>query len=97
VSARASRAELNAKAAGAKNLLDEKELVKDVSEGRVDLDALKEDELPAALKPLLKSERTQVILEHDEKRGEVQGKIQALSEQRQAYIAKKVKKNYGRA
>jgi hypothetical protein len=92
VSARASRAELNAKAAGARNLLGEKELVKDVSEGRVDLDALKEDELPAALKPLPKSERAKVILEHNEKRREVQGKIQALSERRQAYIAEEVRK-----
>jgi hypothetical protein len=67
---------LNAKEAGARNLLGEKELVKDVSEGRVDLGALKEDELPAALKPLPKSERAKVIRENEEKRREVQGKIQ---------------------
>jgi hypothetical protein len=67
---------LNAKEAGARNLLGEKELVKDVSEGRVDLGALKEDELPAALKPLPKSERAKVIRENGEKRREVQGKIQ---------------------
>ncbi|MGH8566613.1 MAG: vWA domain-containing protein [Gammaproteobacteria bacterium] len=91
-SALASRAELNAKEAGARNLLGEKELVKDVSEGRVDLGALKEDELPAALKPLPRSERAKVVRESEDRRRQVQGKIQELSERRQAYIAEEVNK-----
>jgi hypothetical protein len=70
----------------------EKELVKDVSEGRVDLGALKEDELPAALKPLPKSERARSFARMKRNAGRSRARSRKLSERRQAYIAEEVKK-----
>jgi Mg-chelatase subunit ChlD len=91
-SALAGRAELNAKEAGSANLLGEKELIRDVAEGRVDLDALKEEDLPEPLKALSKPERAKRVGEHEEKRRALRARIGALSERRQAHIAEEVKK-----
>lgn len=66
--------------------------MKDVSEGRVDLDALQEDELPAELKPLPRAERAEVVRRNDKERRHIQGKIRELSGRRQAYIAEELKK-----
>ncbi|MGH8583142.1 MAG: vWA domain-containing protein [Gammaproteobacteria bacterium] len=88
----ASRAELNAKAAGADNLLGDKELVRDVKEGRVDLAALEEDQLPAPLKALPKRERARHLEEQAKKREGLQARLRDLSERRQRHIAVEVEK-----
>ncbi len=97
MSAKASRAELNAKAAGARNLLGDKELVQDIAEGKLSLDAVKEDELPDPLKSVSKEERAKLVADQATKRRTIQEQIQSLSDKRQSFITAEVSKNTDRS
>jgi hypothetical protein len=95
-SAVAKRTIFNAGKAGSKNFLGSQELVDDVAEGRVDLNAIKEDELPAELQRLSPPERKAYVAARSAKRTALQTRIEDLAAKRQTYIEEKVKQEAGK-
>lgn len=91
-SAVAKRTIFNSSKAGAKNFLGTRELVDDVASGRVQLDAIKAEELPAELKPMKKSERQAHVAAQAARRKALQQQIEVLAGKRQRYIEEKVKR-----
>jgi Mg-chelatase subunit ChlD len=87
---RARRAAFNASASGSANLFGENELVDDIEHGRVDLNAISRDELPAPLQALDADQRQAVVAGLIEKREELQKRIQDLGGRRDAYLAEQV-------
>jgi len=86
----AKRTVFNSLASGAKNFLGDQELVDDVASGKVKLEALKEEELPEALKPLRPAERQAMVDARRKTRAKLQEEIGKLAQERQDFIAKKV-------
>jgi uncharacterized protein YegL len=95
VTAKARRAAFNATASGESNLLGEKELVEDVSSGRVDLDAIAPEELPAPIKALPAAEQKAMIAETAERRETLKRQMKDLAGQRDAYLRDKVDESGG--
>jgi hypothetical protein len=91
-SAVAKRTIFNSSKAGAKNFLGTQELVDDVASGRVQLDAIKEEELPDELKPMKQSERQAHVAAQGARRKALQQQIEDLAGKRQRYIEEKVKR-----
>jgi Mg-chelatase subunit ChlD len=90
VAARARRGVFNASASGLTNLLGENELVDAVASGRVDLAAVPASELPEPIRDLAPAEQQAAIDDLLEKRGALQGRIEALAGQRSQFIADEV-------
>src|SRR5690606_38772937 len=88
--ARAMRGVFDASASGAVNLAGEQDLVHDVVSGRVELEALPDAELPPALATLSKDEQRRLVEETAAQREALQQEINALAEQRDAYIAERL-------
>jgi len=86
----ARRATFNATASGESNFLGESELVDAISSGRVELDDIDRDDMPASLKAYAPVEQMAVITRMAEQRMEIKRDIQQLSESRNAYIVEKV-------
>lgn len=86
VAARARRGAFNVSAAGASNLVGERELVDDFASGRVDLAALPPAELPAAVAVLPPDAQRELLAATAEKREELKRQIAALAAERDAYI-----------
>ncbi len=92
---RARRAAFNASRSGERNFLGKKELVDAVAAGRVDLDTMAEDELPASLQAVAPAKRKSVVNKQVEKRSELKQLIGELVGKRDAYIAEKVEAEGG--
>jgi Mg-chelatase subunit ChlD len=92
-SAVAKRTIFNAKEAGAKNFLGEQELVEDVATGRVAPEKIKKEELPAELRGLSEADLKERISERIKTRKALQGEINQLAKQRQAFIMEKVRED----
>jgi Mg-chelatase subunit ChlD len=90
VAARARRGAFNVSAAGAANLLGERELVDDVASGRVDIAAVPPAELPAAVAALRVDERRALVAKTAQQRDELKREIAELAAQRDAYIETQV-------
>ena len=88
----ARKAEFNSTKSGALNFADESELVAAVSEGRVNLDAIADHELPEQLQSLGKAEQQAMIEERAQRRDALQQEIAVLSKQRSAYVADELSK-----
>ncbi len=95
VESRARRAAFNASKSGTANFLGEGELVDDVSSGRVDLSGIDKDQLPDPLQAMAPEEQAAVISETAERRNELQRQINELTQDRSAYLQKKVKEAGG--
>ena len=93
----ARRGVFNASAAGKKNLLGDNELVDAVASGRVDLDSLDKEALPAALKPLPVEEQRAVIAQVAGERRDLEREVQELARKRDMYITEKVEADGGAA
>jgi hypothetical protein len=93
----ARRAAFNAMASGVKNLFGDNDLVADVAAGRVDLDDVAPEALPAALQPLAPAERQALVADQAKKRDEIQAEIKAIGVRRDAYLAEEVAKTEGAA
>lgn len=91
-SAVAKRTIFNSSKAGARNFLGSQELVDDVVSGRVQLEAVAEEELPAELKAMRPDERQTHIADQGARRQALQQQIEELAGKRQRYIEEKVKK-----
>jgi len=97
VASRARRAVFNTSGSGGANLLGDKELVDDISSGRVDLDAIKPEELPAPMQAMAPAVAKDLIREKAEQRQKLQSEIRALSQQRSDFLKKKVDERGGAA
>ena len=86
----ARRSAYNATAAGKKNFLGESELVDAVSSGRVELDSIAEEDLPASLHAMEPEEQMAEISERAQRRDELREKIEQLSESRNRYIEQEI-------
>jgi len=68
------------------------DLVDALSEGRVNLENVKEDQLPEALQGMRPAERKAYVEQLAQQRKEIQGKIAKLNDARKAYVAQEQKK-----
>ncbi len=92
---RARRATFNATVSGADNFLGEKELVNDIVTGRVELDTIRQDNLPPAVRALAPQEQKALIKKTATERKKLQDEIRSLTEQRSSYLKEKVKDQGG--
>ena len=95
VATQARRGAFNASASGEANLLGNKELVDDISSGRVDLQALPQAALPEPLRALAPGEQAAKVEQLDKARREVRQRMVELSKKRDAYLKDKVEKQGG--
>jgi len=86
----ARRDTFNATASGKANLLGERELVDAISSGRVELDEIERENLPASLQAMAPAEQMEIISEQAKRRDELQQQIRQLSESRSSFIKEKV-------
>jgi len=91
----ARRDTFNATASGKANLLGERELVDAISSGRVELDEIEQENLPASLQAMAPAEQMAVIGEQAKRRDELQQQIRQLSESRSSYIKQKIEAEGG--
>ena len=96
ISARARRGVFNSSVAGRTNAIGDNELVDAVVNGEVDLDDIDTEALPAALKPMARAEQKVYIAEVAAERADINRQIRSLSEDRSAYLAKKVEEEGGK-
>jgi Mg-chelatase subunit ChlD len=90
LASRARRATFNATDSGADNLLGEGELVEDISSGRVDLDSLEPEALPAPMQAMSPQEQKALIGRTAERRTALKKEIDQLAKQRARYLRDKV-------
>ena len=90
VGTRARRGVFNAAVGGRANLLGENELVDAVARGEVELDEIKPEALPEALKPMAPAEQQAYVARLANERSDLKRQIQELSADRDGYLAKKV-------
>jgi hypothetical protein len=86
----ARRDTFNATVSGKANLLGESELVDAISSGRVELDEIEEENLPASLQAMAPEEQMEVITEQAKLRGLLQQEIRELSASRSDFIKQKI-------
>jgi len=86
----ARRDTFNATASGKANLLGESELVDAITSGRVALDAIEEENLPASLQAMAPEEQMEVITEQAQRRDQLKQEIRKLSASRSNFIKEKV-------
>jgi hypothetical protein len=91
VASRARRATFNVSKSGAANLLGEGELVEDVINGRVELDELAPQALPAPLQAMSPQEQKVLIGKTSERRADLKKEINELAQQRARFLRDKVK------
>lgn len=87
VAALARRGAFNLSASGDTNLYDSKDLVADVSSGKVDLATIDDDELPEALRALPAAERTEQVAVTSAKRKALKEEMVQIAKQRDDYLA----------
>jgi hypothetical protein len=71
------------------------DLVDAVREKQVKLEALKDEQLPEAMRKMSQEERAKYVQEMGARRGEVQKKIQTLEAERQKFVAVKMREQSG--
>ena len=91
----ARRSAYNATESGKKNLLGESELVDAVTSGRVDLEEIEREDLPASIQMMAPAEAMEVITEQAQRREALKQEIRELSESRNRFIRKKVEAEGG--
>ena len=91
----ARRAAFNASASGAANLAGEDDLVAAVEAGRVDLDSVKADMLPAPLRAMDIEARKRYVTEQSAARAALKSEIGELAKERDAFIARELEAEGG--
>ncbi|MEA3277544.1 MAG: vWA domain-containing protein [Pseudomonadota bacterium] len=92
---RARRAVFNTSKSGETNFLGSKDLVDDVTGGRVDLADIPQEELPAPLQALPPQAQKSLVDETAERRNSLKQEMRELGEQRAAYLRKEVEERGG--
>lgn len=95
VSSRARRAAFNTSKSGEGNFLGDKELVDAVASGRVELDAIATEQLPAPLQALPRGERKALIEDKAQRRSVLKQEMQALAQERAVYLRDRVEEAGG--
>lgn len=88
VAVRARRASFNALESGRKNLFGDNDLVSAVISGEAKLEDLAEEDLPSHMQAMAPQARKDFVAKQAGKRQELSSRIQALTEERDAYLAK---------
>jgi len=91
----ARRDTFNATASGKANLLGSSELVDAITSGRIELDEIGQENLPASLQAMAPVEQMAVIGERARRRDELQQQIHQLSASRSSFIKQKVEAEGG--
>jgi len=86
----ARRATYNATASGESNFLGKGELVDAISSGRVELDDIDKDDMPASLQALAPEEQMEIINDQARRRDKIKSDIKKLSESRSDYIRQEI-------
>jgi len=86
----ARRATYNATPSGKSNFLGNGELVDAISSGRMALDDIDKDDLPASLQALAPEEQMEIINNQARRRDEIKNDIKKLSESRSDYIRQEI-------
>jgi hypothetical protein len=86
----ARRDTFNATTSGKANLLGKSELVDAISSGRIELDTIEEENLPASLQAMAPEEQMEVITEQAKRRVQLQQEIRELSTSRSDFIKEKI-------
>jgi len=86
----ARRDTYNATVSGKKNLLGEGELVDAITSGRIELDEIEQENLPASLQAMAPAEQMEAINEQARRRDQLKQEINKLSESRSNYIKEKI-------
>jgi hypothetical protein len=89
-SAVATRAEFNAGQAGVKNFAGDNDLIEQVDSGKIKLESVSKNRLPAALQKMDAKQRDAFVRKNIERRRELQKKIKALAAKRQVHIRKQI-------
>jgi len=95
VTSRARRAAFNASEAGTANLAGRGDLVDDLASGRVDLETIDKEALPASLQVMAPAAQAAAIEETAARRQELKAEIQDLASQRDEYLKKQVEERGG--
>ncbi|MCH7791414.1 MAG: VWA domain-containing protein, partial [Planctomycetes bacterium] len=82
----ADRARYKAGEAGADSLTGRQELVRDIAEGRTNLDDIKENELPEIMQTMTPEERVAYVQEQQAKRDQLRRQITEIDGRRQAFL-----------
>ncbi len=94
---KARRATFNASESGAANLLGEKELVNEVASGRVRLEDIRKDELPAPLQAMAPAAQATYLKDNAAKRDALKKEIQGAADARSDFLKRKVAASGGAA
>lgn len=97
VAAKARRATFHATASGKSNLLGEKDLVEAVTSGRVALDEIAPEELPAPMQSLAPAAQEALIAKTAQRRHELTRQVEELADKRAAYLRDQVEASGGAA
>ena len=92
---RARRAAFNLTESGERNLLGDNELVEAVSSGRLELDDVDTETLPATMQAMSPKERKDMIKEYAELRRELSAELSDLAQRRDRFLTDEVKKSGG--
>ena len=91
IASRARRALFNATESGQKNFIGANDIIEDLRQGRVELESLTEESLPASIQAIAPEERQSFIQKTEDKRNEITASIQQLAKKRQDYIKEELK------
>ena len=94
---KARRATFNAMESGEANLLGDKELVSEVSSGRVRLEDIRQDELPRELQAMAPAARANFLQDNAIKRDALKKELAAAAGKRGEYLKQKVAESGGAA
>ena len=86
----ARRATFNATGSGKLNFLGEGELVDAITSGRIALEEIDKDDMPASLQAMAPKQQKELIEEQAQRRDALKQEIEALSDSRTRYIKKQV-------
>ena len=97
VESRARRATFNASSSGEKNFVGENELVDDIASGRVKLDEIDRDNLPASIQTMAPAAQSALLKDKAETRQKLNRQVKKLAQERADYIKREVKAKGGAA
>lgn len=92
---RARRAAFNVTKSGKDSFMGEGELVDAVTSGRVDMDSIDEEALPASMQTMAPKEKKALIARKSKDRNELQAQIETLAAKRSDYLRQKVEEAGG--
>ncbi|MCW8963807.1 MAG: VWA domain-containing protein [Gammaproteobacteria bacterium] len=92
---RARRATFNASDSGERNFVGENELVDDIASGRIKLDEIDRDNLPASIQAMAPAAQAALIKDKAEERQQLKAEVKKLAQQRADHIKREVKAKGG--